>query len=370
MSTAVGYIGGQFELDPLLFARPQRLDPDSFFRLTANHLRVAAGRTAFEIALQDLDLGEAPILVPDYICGASLLPVLERRARPYDFYPVGASLEIDAEAVASQVAASGAGAVLLINYFGLIDQEPLARRLRSESPDLRILLDEVQALYDLRARPDALDWADYRFVSFRKFLPLPDGGILLSRRSLQADLGPPNGERIGGQLVAAVLRDAFLEGHCDGLDAAAVESTYLELFAAADAQDPGAAGMSALASALLQRLPLADFAQRRRENYRHLNERLHDVEGVAPLFQALPETAVPLALPVVVAAGQRDALRASLRDRGIYCPVHWPLGGRLLQEASPDCRARAESLLSLPVDQRYGPSELDRMLAAIRDFAA
>jgi hypothetical protein len=62
---------------------------------------------------------------------------------------------------------------------------------------------------------------------------------------------------------------------------------------------------------------------------------------------------------VIVRTPRRDALRAFLRERRIFAPVHW-------LDAGP----ASDGLLSLPVDQRYGPAEMDRIARAVRDFAS
>jgi dTDP-4-amino-4,6-dideoxygalactose transaminase len=77
---------------------------------------------------------------------------------------------------------------------------------------------------------------------------------------------------------------------------------------------------------------------------------------------------VPLAFPVVVEGGVRDALREFLRQRDLFCPVHWPAS----DEQSPrSTGARlAATMLSLPVDQRYDAGQLARLVDAVREFFA
>src|SRR5205823_3969221 len=76
---------------------------------------------------------------------------------------------------------------------------------------------------------------------------------------------------------------------------------------------------------LLARLDLADAASRRRANFVALLEALDGSDAVIPLLRTLPPGVSPLALPVRVAGARRDALRAELVRRRIFCPVHWSL---------------------------------------------
>ena len=73
--------------------------------------------------------------------------------------------------------------------------------------------------------------------------------------------------------------------------------------------------------------------------------------GAAPL----------LALPL--ACADRDETWRRLAAAGIYCAVHWRDGDWSGAGGRP--RAWAESLLSVPVDQRYDPEQLARIPEAL-----
>jgi hypothetical protein len=70
---------------------------------------------------------------------------------------------------------------------------------------------------------------------------------------------------------------------------------------------------------------------------------------------------------VRVPASKRDALRTHLAGQRIYCAVHWPLDHLSADGFEAERRLAAE-VLTLPIDQRYGPGDLARIIAALEAF--
>ena len=56
-----------------------------------------------------------------------------------------------------------------------------------------------------------------------------------------------------------------------------------------------------------------------------------------------------------------------LFDEQIYPPWHWPLGG-VVPESFGASHRLSRSLLTLPCDQRYGETELRRMVTCVRNL--
>ncbi|MEE9250340.1 MAG: DegT/DnrJ/EryC1/StrS family aminotransferase [Alphaproteobacteria bacterium] len=370
MSPVKPYIGGPFELDFELFANRPVQRAEDYFGLGRGDVLLQSGRAAFRTVLRGLNLDGRSILIPDFLCGDVFVPLLKAEVVQYRFYPVNEDLGIDVERLLD-LADGGADAVLLINYFGLSDYHELARELRSRNESLAIVLDSAQALYDSRRDAPARAWADYLFVSLRKFLSVPDGAFVVSRAPIACNLTRTEDGGGAYYIMGAGLRHAFLWGAVDPARAAETEAAYMKFFEkAADCVSTEPQPMSVFSRELVARLPLDRFAAQRRENYAFLADALDGIPGLTVLRPRLPETATPLAMPVRVANGSRDALRAHLMKRNIYCPVHWPLIKELEQNA-PSRRIRlSASIMSLPVDQRYTPSDLGRVVEAIQEFEA
>ena len=84
------------------------------------------------------------------------------------------------------------------------------------------------------------------------------------------------------------------------------------------------------------------------------------------LFPRLGERDCPLFVPILVPGGRRDALRRFLIEQDIYCPVHWPTSSfHRLTEVE---RRVYDEELSLVCDQRYGETDMERVLQAVEEF--
>ena len=88
---------------------------------------------------------------------------------------------------------------------------------------------------------------------------------------------------------------------------------------------------------------------------------LRSLPGLRPV--GIPgEGDCPLFFPVRL--NNRDEVRSHLQSEKIYCPVHWPMEGVLAENRESVQYSHEE--LSLPIDQRYGKADMQRLGNALR----
>jgi UDP-4-amino-4-deoxy-L-arabinose-oxoglutarate aminotransferase len=123
------------------------------------------------------------------------------------------------------------------------------------------------------------------------------------------------------------------------------------------------AGLERLEDIVAQRTALV-------ERYRAQLEGLEQVELLPRRTNALISWYI---LPIRVPAAQRDGLRARLAERRIDSTVHYP--NLLEQPAFQGCRGsvpvterETRRVISLPLHQHIGPSEVDRVCDTVRGF--
>jgi len=368
--TVPRYIGGPFEIPAQTFSRSPASTLQAHFGLEElDHAFTASGRSALAAGLERLGLEDGEVVLPDYLCADAVYPVLERRGlTPWPF-PVAEGLRQDPGRVLEALAsARRPRAVLLVAYFGLVDPEATARAVQAIRPDLPVILDSVQDLAGLAHARARSDWARWQAFSLHKFLPVPHGGLIVG----QGAAGPGNNgwpAHAALAFSAGLLRGLFLDGAIHSPAAAAWETAYVSLNQAAEAELPVVpAPMPELTRLLLGHLDVAAALEQRRVNYSFLRERLAGSARLRPAVPDAPAAASPMAFPVLVQGVDRDDLRRALRAQGMFCPVHWPASDDALSRAGPAARALARESLSLPLDQRYTPADLDRLVAAAEDF--
>ena len=59
----------------------------------------------------------------------------------------------------------------------------------------------------------------------------------------------------------------------------------------------------------------------------------------------------------------RDRARETLREAGVYCPIHW----RIERPASERVRDLSTRVLTIPTDWRYTDADMERVAAILRE---
>ena len=176
--------------------------------------------------------------------------------------------------------------------------------------------------------------ADFAFSSLRKTLPVPDGGILWSPREL--DLPPqPRGSADGSELklAAMLLKGRYLRD--GGGEDLKERFRRLQLEGEEQlARSPVAAASPAAREAVIGGAPLP-WRVRRSDNAVHLLGLIAGLEVAEPVFDEWPAGAAPLGVVLAFRSEDvRDRVRETLRQAGVYCPIHW----RIEQPASERVR--------------------------------
>ncbi|CAN5609702.1 hypothetical protein BH23GEM9_BH23GEM9_23400 [soil metagenome] len=294
-------------------------------------------------------IGCKRVWVPSYLCEALLTP-LARRAVDVQYYPVDRKLEIADDAWLDQVHDSDA--VVLIDYFGFPVEASWIEAVRGRGA--HVIEDAAMALLTAGVGRDA----DFTIYSPRKFVGVPDGGILVigDRVQLLAEpvLTEPPAAWWSRAVDATDRRTRFDEGDDD--------RGWLELYQQVEAEAPtGLFAMSRLSRALLyEGFDYEAIAERRITNFRLLVTLLADVA----VFGSLPDGVVPLGFPVRVA--DRDSIQRELFRNEVFPPVHWSLPAEVHSTFAESHRLSRE-ILTLPCDQRYGRDDMERVARLVRE---
>lgn len=292
-------------------------------------------------------LSPPQVWLPSYLCG-SLTAAVSKAGVRAKFYEISSTLRCTSRDWLAEVKTNDL--IVSIDYFGFPMDDSWVAEARSKGA--RILEDASQALLSRSVGRQA----DFVLFSPRKFLGVPDGGILLWRQNQPAtnhlELFPPPSDWWRKALQASELRRAFDLGNTD--------RQWFHLFQETERDQPvGPYAMSQLSRDVLKHgIDYPVIAQKRCENYRYLLRKLHHLA----IFPELPEGVVPLGFPIRVA--ERDRIREELFDAAIYPPIHWSL-----KEVVP-ARFRAshdlaDHIMTLPCDQRYGLEDMIKMVDTV-----
>lgn len=354
-------IGGDFEITPALVLAKRGAAPS--LRLPELPcLWTGLGRSALLIAAAAIRHrgGRPRVWLPAFACGSVSQPFLQAG---FELKYYSGSTSLTGEESPLPQPDTG-DTLLFIHYFGHPNKVMLKIAAELRAAGVWIIEDAVQA----SLAPGLVEHSDFAVTSYRKFLPVIDGAVLISRSPVDLlgiglELSPPDETFVSGRLVAKILR---------GVNAAA--SDFLALLDRTEGSLEGTIvprQTSWLSSWVMGQLDLDGVIARRRANWLTLSQRIADsslAHHVHVVFNELEDDVVPLGFPVRVADGRRDDLRAYLREKDIFCAMHWPLDHLPANEAFERERGLERSLLTLPVDQRMSVEDVHRLVVELTGF--
>lgn len=315
-------IGGYFELEL----------PDYGRFLHDDGVLLNSGRNALEYVLRSLP-DVRRIWIPYYTCEVILEPV-RKLGIAFSFYRINAALEIW-DAIDLQ-----AGDYLLYtNYFGIKDcyVQNLA-----DHYGMRLIVDNAQAWY-----ADPIPGTSTVY-SPRKFVGIPDGGIACCDFGIDVDQFEQDN---------SFNRCSHLLKRID-LGAAAGYQDFREnsgLFVNQPIRK-----MSRLTERMLRAVDFEAVKQKRKSNFLFLNERLKKENEFSLLDCSSFEC--PMVYPFL---GEENSLRELLIKNGVFVATYWPNVSNWSGQSLLESRL-AQDLVCLPVDQRYGELEMERIVSLIK----
>lgn len=296
-------IGGYFELDPGGGRTP-----------LPNGVLLNSGRNALRHIVRQLKIKS--IWVPEYTCPV-VWDALRAEKCELRFYSIGLDMLPTEEMSKNDF-------ILYTNYFGCCGAK--VDQLASEHPNL--IVDCAQAYH-------ALPKGRASFSSPRKFFGVSDGGIAFGVEDAAYEQDDSSARQ--RHLIVRKEKGA---------------SAGYPLFQAAEESliDAPICAMSAATAAALRKFDVETAAQKRRENFAFLRERLQ-----TSFSFALADDDVPMVYPYVT---EDATLRSRLIAQKIYVAKYWP-------GLSPAANVLAERITPLPIDQRYGEDDIRGILEKI-----
>ena len=359
------------------------------FNITPTHY-MFSGRTAIYHGLGALEISAGQsVLVPAFHCASLVDPIL-RRGATAAFYRVNPDCSPDFDDIRRRVDAT-TRAIVAIHYFGF--PQPLGRFRELCAERGLYLIEDCAHVLAGRSESTTLGaTGDISIFSWRKFLPLYDGGqLVVNNRALAIDI---KWDRPGFVARVKAVKDVFDRLVNDSPTALAryinhlerlpsIVGRYLQSKRARPGRSPIAMNsgarfdlgfpftmvnlpMSAFSRFVVDHIDLQSIVARRRFNYVHLLRTLGSLSGVIPLFPDLPDGVCPLAFPFFV-EGRKD-FHLRLRSFGLPAST-WGnvIHPDLPLEEFPDSRTLYDKLIYLPVHQSLTMEEMSTMGHAMQE---
>jgi len=324
-------IGGMFGLVEFFKINSQ---PPPF--LNKKELLLTNARSGINI-LSTL-LRPSKVWMPSFLCDVMVTAV---QNIDVEFYDVDSHLHVSRDWL--NTVQSGE-LVVFIDYFGFPFDPSLAKQIKERGG--WVLEDASQALLSSHVGKNS----DFVLFSPRKFLGVPDGGILRNNTSIdfsEVQLTSAPAEWWLSAFGATILRREY--------DLYGGKRHWFNIFQETDKNGPlGPYAMSELSRILLENsFDYSSISQKRRDNYQLLNSYLSEIA----LFPELAHDVVPLGYPICLT--NRDYIKRILFENNVYPPVHWPIFGIVPKEFE-ESHKLSNTILTLVCDQRYTLSDMEK----------
>ncbi len=315
-------VGGYFEL----------ADRDCVSNYPIDGVRLNTCRNALEYIIVQLSDAKH-IYLPLYTCEAVIEP-LRRLPVSFDFYHIDNRFEI-----ADDIRLKDGDYIIVNNYFGLKDAyiAELAEKYVN-----RLIVDNAQAFF-APVLPNIK--AAY---SARKYVGVADGGFAVGISKLDALLYDLDTTEHNSHLS---IRKQY------GAEAGFKDYQHNECLL----DNQPIRRMSYTTQDILLHIDYEKVVTKRRINFEYLHKALSDNNQLQ--LPSMDSFVCPMVYPYINRAD--DNIRERLIGNKIYVARYWP---NVFNWAKPDDLEYelANRLIPIPIDQRYGETEMDRIITLIK----
>ena len=297
-----------------------------------------SGRSAIKHISKHLKPNDE-ILMPEYICESVLCCFNKANIK---FYRINEDFSINISDLKSKITKRTA-ILYVLHYFGALQPQCVLDEIKSVSikNNLVIIEDTTHSLFSAKKTI-----GDYLVCSIRKWVPIPNGGVLYySENKMNIEKPLYNRNNDNSRLYAMTLKELYLNGVINN------KSVYRKIFAECENNlDSQKTIMlaSELSEFLLDCFDINELIYARIQNYSFLKDLLKK-QGFNTALE-IDSYCTPLCF--VIRSKKRDTIKTYLSDNNIYCATHWPFDGDSPVQR-PNAIKNSQELLSIPVDQRY-----------------
>jgi dTDP-4-amino-4,6-dideoxygalactose transaminase len=342
-------------------------------------IAVNSGTAAISLAVRHAGIGAGDVvLLPAYHC-KSMVSAATSSGASVGYFRVKPDLSVDLDSMESLFDVN-VRAILVAHYFGFPQAEIARIRSLCDARGVLLIEDCAHAFLGTTDGQPGGTCGDYVVASIRKFLPVADGGLLLSkRRDLSGVSVAPSKIRHEIKALIDIFEEAVEYGRPFPLGSLIAPifrlkrlvrrrlrrggTRAIEAVGSGNAPETDCAvrAMTRVSGYVMRHACLSRNALRRRDNYNKLAMGFADLRFAKPLLARLPDDAVPYMFPLNITHGAERAFPA-LKKRGV--PIYrWE---EMPEGICPVTDRFRWTLLQLPCHQALRDSELDWLIKTVR----
>lgn len=327
-------------------------DKEHYFRSGRDCLRAIAKKYKY---------GYKRVLMPALCCNSMVEPFKENGYEVV-YFKLNKDLTYNLKDILLKI--NGSTVFVYINYFGckaLTDEQ--LKQINMLKKNIVFIEDKTHELKEFKENYicNGKFYPNYTLCSVRKWLAIPDGGILHTRESNEIFLMEKDEYfsqirkaalkiksdylKVGDIKLKNKFRDKLLEANY-----------YLEI-------DKKIRSISESSIKILRQIDLDKILDKRNHNSNIISKKLESIKEVKYICKNR-ETG-SLYYPILIK--DRDRVQEKLAHKSIYCPVIWPLP----EDSLGICETSehiANNMLALPCDHRYSEYDINYICEVLKSL--
>ena len=302
------------------------------------------------------------VLIPAYTCQTVITP-FEEAGCHCEYYSIRRDLRIDTNNLLDLVEKYHPSLVVVHPYFGMdLNDEEMKTLTSIKEKGIAIVLDLTQCLFSTMQYL----FASFVVASYRKWMPIPDGGYLKNMTDVVKICQP---EAENDEFADRELAAMYLRGQYFGNEEQRTKAISIRLIKAADhIADYNIIPhkMSQVAYNLMVKEDLEKNQKSRFANYTYLFNNIKESEKVTKVCNNMAcVTTAPLYFTIFVQ--DRPSLQRLLSQDSIYAPVIWPVEDDHVL-INDEVKYIYDHILAIPIDQRYDEMDMQRVVEIVNNY--
>lgn len=320
-----------------------------------------SGRNAIKALLQMLKGYEKKALLPAYTCETVIQPFIDE-GWEIKFYLMNKDLSVNKNSLLSAYKAFNPSMLFCHGYFGFDTLQSVKDVIKEIHNNGTIVVEDItQSIFSNHC----IEFADYYVSSLRKFMAIPDGGVVFSENKLNFSNVIEADKTISKLALNAfdLKKEYFNAPTADKKQAFRKE--YQELKKCIS-DNLLITNISPESKKIFKTCNLNWIENKRISNYLFLAKNIKNFKFIEAVFETEIDGNIPLYFPVYVKNG-RKKLQDYLAAHNIYCPVVWPKPPQVCI-CDEETDYIYESMLCFPIDQRYCMEDMERMVSTLESY--
>lgn len=358
-------IGGNFWLKPdQLDKRSTHIQKDLLTNDFKDIIYTSSGRGAIRLFLEQNISTTQIVLLPYFTCESVIEPFIDCDYKII-YYEIETDFSIDQDKLEILIKEHNPSVLYLQSYFGF-----------DTLKDINSFINTIKTIYKITVVEDLThslfgDYdhtnADYFVGSLRKWLEIPDGGILISKNSFinrNKVFENESGDIVNLFSEASKLKDNYTVN----LDPESKDKFRKLFYKAEDILDHQKEiyPISQISKYVLSSANFSTIRESRINNYNFLFENLSDVDYLNLVLPKADNRTIPLYFCVRCKDVERTVVQKLLALEGIYATIIWPKSKYIKVEHYRNESFFYDDLLCIPCDQRYSLSHMKHIVNTLK----